>query len=68
MTVDNYESMVTILRDMSDADKERMVSGVQELVGSSSLEALAVFLGQQVKREMFMHFVKEFASQLKSGG
>ncbi|KAI0212207.1 hypothetical protein LSAT2_002884 [Lamellibrachia satsuma] len=68
MTVDSYDSMVKVLRDMSDKDKQRLVKGVQQLVGSSTLEALTAFLGQQVNREIFMHFVKEFSSQVKSGG
>ncbi|KAK2164984.1 hypothetical protein NP493_1389g00006 [Ridgeia piscesae] len=68
MTVDSYNSMVKVLREMSDSDKKRLVKGVQELVGSSSLEALTAFLGQQVNRELFMHFVKEFSSQVNAGG
>ena len=68
MTVDSYDSMVKVLRDMSDKDKQLLVKGVQQLVGSSTLEALTAFLGQQVNREIFMHFVKEFSSQVNSGG
>ena len=67
-TVDNYESMLKVLREMSDEDKERLVARVQELVGSSSLEALTSFIASQVNRELFATAVREFASRVKSGG
>lgn len=67
-TVDNYNSMMKVLREMSDQDKERLVARVKELVGSSSVEALTSFLRSQVNRELFAAAVREFASQVKSGG
>ena len=67
-TVDNYESMMKVLRGMSDEDKKQLVARVQELVGSSSLEALTSFLASQVNRELFAAAVREFASRVKSGG
>jgi len=67
-TVDNYESMINVLRGMSDEDKGRLVARIQELVGSSSLEALTMFIQSQVNRELFAAAVREFASHVKSGG
>ena len=67
-TVDDYDSMLKVLRGMSDEDKKRLVERVQELVGSSSLEALTSFIASQVNRELFASAVREFASHVKSGG
>jgi len=67
-TVDNYDSMMTVLRAMSDEDKKRLVERVQELVGSSSLEALTSFIASQVNRELFAATVREFAAHVKRGG
>lgn len=67
-TVDDYDSMVKVLREMSDEDKKLLVTRIQELVGSSSLEALTSFIASQVNRELFAAAVREFASRVKSGG
>ena len=67
-TVDDYDSMVNVLREMSDEDKKLLVARIQELVGSSSLEALTSFIASQVNRELFAAAVREFASRVKSGG
>jgi len=67
-TVDDYDSMVKVLKEMNDEDKKRLVARIQELVGSSSLEALTSFIASQVNRELFASVVREFASQVKSGG
>jgi len=67
-TVDDYDSMLKVLREMSEEDKERLVARVQELVGSTSLEALTSFIASQVNRELFAAAVREFASHVKSGG
>jgi len=66
--VDDYDSMIKVLSEMGNEDKERLVARIQELVGSSSLEALTSFLASQVNRELFASVVREFASQVKSGG
>lgn len=67
-TVDDYDSMVKVLKEMSDEDKKLLVTRIQELVGSSSLEALTSFIASQVNRELFAAAVREFASRVKSGG
>ena len=67
-TVHSYDSMVTVLREMSDEDKQQLVEKVQQLVGSSGIEALTTFIGQQVNRELFLNLAKEFAQKVVSGG
>ena len=67
-TVDNYESMMKVLRGLNDEEKKQLVARVQELVGSSSLEALTSFIASQVNRELFATAVREFASGARSGG
>jgi len=66
--VDDYDSMIKVLRGLNDEDKGRLVARIQELVGSSSLEALIAFVGSQVNRELFAAAVREFSSHVKSGG
>ncbi|KAK2146640.1 hypothetical protein LSH36_593g01027 [Paralvinella palmiformis] len=68
-TVNDYDSMVEVIRGLSDAEKADLVRKVQALVGSTSLEALTGFIGQQVNREIFVNLVREFANHAnKSGG
>lgn len=66
-TADNYDSMLTVLRNLSDADKKRLVEKVQELVGSSALEALTAFIGSQVQRELLINCIQSVL-QNKGGG
>ena len=53
---------------MSDEEKQELVKRVQELVGSTSIEALTQFIGTQVQREMFASVIREFAKNLSKGG
>ena len=68
MTVDPYDSMVEVVRNLTDEEKENLVNKVQELVGSSSLEAMLSFVGQQVNRELFVHLIREFTQKTSKGG
>ena len=43
-TVKDYNSMLNILLEMPDAEKERLAKSVQQAVGSASREALDKFL------------------------
>ena len=68
-TVNPYDSMVEVLRGLSDAEKEDLVRKVKELVGSGGIEALTTFIGQQVNREIFLNLAREFANTAgKAGG
>lgn len=65
---DEYSSVIDVLKNMSDEHKRQLVQKVQELVGSTSIEALTRFIGAQVSREMFATLVRDFAQNVKSGG
>ena len=64
----DYDSMIEVIRGLSDEDKKKLVEKVQTLVGSSGIEALTSFIATQVNREMFINVVREFASKATSGG
>jgi hypothetical protein len=49
MLVDNYDSMITVLKNMSNSEKERLVQKVQELVGGTEIEPLNRFIGTKHK-------------------
>ncbi|XP_060579728.1 protein C19orf12 homolog [Ruditapes philippinarum] len=64
---DEYSSMIKVLKNLSDYDKQRLVEKVQELVGSSGLEALTAFVGSQVQRELLLNVIRTVL-QNKDGG
>ena len=59
--------MIKVIKNLSDADKKRLVEKVQELVGSTSLEALTAFIGSQVQRELLLNTIRSVL-QNKGGG
>ena len=65
---DDYDSLLTVLRNMNDNQKKLLVEKVQQLVGSTGLEALTQFIANQVNRELFATLIRDFATQVKSGG
>lgn len=44
----DYDSLIAVIRNLTDEEKEKIVQKVQELVGSTSIEALTHFIGAQV--------------------
>jgi len=66
--VDEYDALLIVLREMSESEKEELVKKVQELVGSTGLEALTSFIGSQVSREVLINLVREFARGTTKGG
>ncbi|KAK7108988.1 protein C19orf12 homolog [Littorina saxatilis] len=64
----DYESLVAVIRNLTDDEKAKIVHKVQELVGSTSLEALTHFIGAQVQREALLNLLRQFATGVKSGG
>lgn len=42
---DEYSSMLKVLGNLTDEDKQNLVNKVQELVGSTGIEALTHFIG-----------------------
>ena len=65
MRVDNYDSLVTVLRELNAERRQQLVTSVQELVGSSSTESLTEYIANQAKRELFVNLVNQFVSKAK---
>jgi hypothetical protein len=65
MLVDNYDSMITVLKNMSNSEKERLVQKVQELVGGTEIEPLNRFIGNQAQREVLLQLIQGFTKTLK---
>ena len=59
--------MLTVIRNLTDAEKRELVERVQELVGTTGLEALTTFIGMQINREILLNLVKTFAENSKGG-
>ena len=64
MLVDNYDSMITVLKNMSNSEKERLVQKVQELVGGTEIEPLNRFIGNQAQREVLLQLIQGFTKTL----
>lgn len=64
---DPYKATIQVLKQMSDADKKRLVEEVQKLVGVSGIEALTKFIGGQVQREMLLNLIQNFVNDVKGG-
>ena len=67
MTADEYQSMLKVMRNLSDKDKEKIAKKVQELVGSVGIEELVRFIGTQVQRDALLHLLRNALSDLKGG-
>jgi|ERR1711971_293384 len=65
---DNYQSMIEVLQDMSEAEKQELVSKVQELVGCSSTEALTRYIGSQAQRSALLELLRSAAAECTKGG
>lgn len=67
MQADDYDSMINVLMNMSDSEKQRLVQKVQELVGGTGIEALTRFIGNQAQREVLLHLIQGFAKNPQGG-
>jgi len=56
-TVDEYDSLVTVVRNLDDEQKCRLEIKVQELVGSCLLEDLVKFVQLEVNRQLLLNVV-----------
>ena len=54
--------MVVLLKNLTESDVEQqaLVKKVQELVGSTTLEALTAFIGSQGQQELLWNVVVQF--------
>ena len=65
MLVDDYDSMITVLKNMSNSEKERLVQKVQEVVGGTEIEPLNRFIGNQAQREVLLQLIQGLTKPLK---
>ena len=65
MLVDDYDSMIAVLKNMSNSEKERLVQKVQELVGGTEIEPLNRFIGNQAQREVLLQLIQGLTKTLK---
>ena len=65
---DDYQSMIEVLQDMSEAEKQELAKKVQELVGSSSIEALTRYIGGQAQRSALLELLRSAAKECTKGG
>ncbi|XP_062615344.1 uncharacterized protein LOC134277087 [Saccostrea cucullata] len=65
---DEYTAMIKVLRNLNDEEKQKVVKAVQELVGTSSIEALTRFISQQVQRDMLLKLLRDFVGDIQKGG
>lgn len=49
----DYDSLITVLQELTDDEKADLVKKVQELVGSTTIEALTRFIGCQVRDVLY---------------
>ncbi|KAH9520369.1 hypothetical protein Btru_060603 [Bulinus truncatus] len=65
---DDYQSLIEVLQDFTDDEKAELVKRVQELVGSTSIEALTRFIGIQAQRSSLLNLLRAAASEISKGG
>lgn len=59
-TVNDYDSMIRILQQMNDNDRNRFVKEVVTLVGSSVPEVLRTFVQTEANRKLLIEVFKKF--------
>ena len=64
MLVDDYDSMITVLKNMSNSEKEIIVQKVQELVGGIGRDVLTRFIRNQAQRVDLLHLIQDFTKPL----
>ena len=60
MLVDDYDSMITVLKNMSNSEREILVQKVQELVGGIGRDALTRFINNQSQRVDLLRLIHDF--------
>ncbi|KAK7485905.1 hypothetical protein BaRGS_00022900 [Batillaria attramentaria] len=63
----DYDSLITVIQELTVEEKKELVAKVQELVGSTSIEALTRFIGTQVQREALLTLIRNVVNG-KQGG
>jgi len=60
--------MVAVIGDLTPEEQQNLVNKVQELVGSTGIEALTRFIGSQAQRSCLIDLLRSAASELTKGG
>jgi hypothetical protein len=60
MQSDEYDSMITVLKNMSNSEREILVQKVQELVGGIGRDALTRFINNQSQRVDLLRLIHDF--------
>ena len=62
---DQYTPMIKVLKNLKDEDKKKVVKAVQELVRSSSINALTSFIKNPVGREQLIKVIRDVVAEIK---
>ncbi|XP_053389456.1 uncharacterized protein LOC128552441 [Mercenaria mercenaria] len=62
---EDYNSMITVMKNLSDSDKQRLVEKIQEVVGSLSPDKLTTDFLLSQKGESLMKTVENFLRNTK---
>ncbi|XP_041368776.1 protein C19orf12 homolog [Gigantopelta aegis] len=64
---DEYQSLVKTLKNLTDDEKRRIVDKVQDVVGSTGIEALTRFVGFQAQREILINILQKATKEMRGG-
>ena len=64
---DQYQSLIKTLKGLTDEEKRRIVLKVQEVVGSTGIEALTRFVGFQAQREILLSVLQKATKEMRGG-
>ncbi|RUS79583.1 hypothetical protein EGW08_012654 [Elysia chlorotica] len=65
---DDYQSLIGVMEDLTEEDKQEISRKVQELVGGSSIEALTRYIGSQAQRSALLNLLRSAVSEMAKGG
>lgn len=57
---DDYNSMMNVLRGLTEEEKQNLVNEVQDLVGSTAVEDLTTFFGSRARRGALLNCIRHF--------
>lgn len=60
-TVNDYDSMIKVLQNMNDAERQRFVKEVVNVVGSSVPQVLRTFVQTEANRKLLLDVFKRFS-------
>jgi hypothetical protein len=60
VTVSDYESMIVVLRGMSDENKRQLVARIKQLIGSIAVEVVTAYLNMQTNCDKLAKLLQDF--------